>query len=232
MAKTRQERARDAYVADVRGRVAKASGHVRALRKGAPGRIAKAAAHLKAAGAGDDLDSHDHAVGRMLYEVAFYPPHDKRTESSAYKTVHEKLVKAQDRPCLACGVRFSTLGDEAANPFGAVQMETHHHIIEWALANGIDPAKFNTRILPGLLHRDRGKYSVLRNGMTKAQILDWVDHDEDNLWVLCDVHHRHKFVGIHAITYPIWAPQDIVDANLRRDESKQARAGHQRDVAS
>jgi hypothetical protein len=32
---------------------------------------------------------------------------------------------------------------------------------------------------------------------------------EDNLWVLCDVHHRAKFLGIHEITYPIWCPMDF-----------------------
>jgi hypothetical protein len=41
-----------------------------------------------------------------------------------------------------------------------------------------------------------------------------VDHSPDNLWVLCDVHHRHKFVGIHAITYPIWGPQDLVNSTM------------------
>lgn len=37
-----------------------------------------------------------------------------------------------------------------------------------------------------------------------------VDHSADNLWVLCDVHHRHKWVGIHHISYPMWAPQDLL----------------------
>ncbi len=36
--------------------------------------------------------------------------------------------------------------------------------------------------------------------------------------MLCDVHHRHKFVGIHAITYPIWGPQDVVDAGLMQKQ--------------
>ena len=82
-------------------------------------------------------------------------------------------------------------------------METHHHVIEWALANAIDPAKFNQRVLPGLLRRNPEKYGPMKKRMSQKQILDSVDHDEDNLWVLCDVHHRHVFVGIHAITFPI-----------------------------
>lgn len=49
---------------------------------------------------------------------------------------------------------------------------------------------------------------------TQQEMLDWIDHGRDNLWVLCDVHHRHKYVGIHAITYPIWGPQDILKAGF------------------
>jgi hypothetical protein len=54
-----------------------------------------------------------------------------------------------------------------------------------------------------------------------------VDHGFDNLWVLCDVHHRHKFVGIHAITYPIWRPQDVVNADSIAHAIVEAKsAGH------
>jgi hypothetical protein len=28
--------------------------------------------------------------------------------------------------------------------------------------------------------------------------------------VLCDIHHRAPFMGIHAITRPHWDPQDLV----------------------
>ena len=65
----------------------------------------------------------------------------------------------------------------------------------------------------------------MKKGMTQKQILDWVDHDEDNLWVLCDVHHRHVFVGIHAITFPIWGPQDLVNEELLQNIMEQAAGG-------
>lgn len=212
-------KAHASYVNDVRQQALNVAAHGTKLKKSAPKRIAKAQQLLQkskaASGAGaSDLVSHTHAVDRMLHEVAFYPPHDVRKESPAYAKVHHEMVRDKDLPCLACGVRQSTLGDPAQNPFGAVQMETHHHTIEWALANAIDPDKFNTHILPGLLRKHPDKYAPMKNGMTKQQILDWVDHDEDNLWVLCDVHHRHVFVGIHAITFPIWGPQDILDKDL------------------
>src|SRR5262249_53727485 len=146
---------------------------------------------LKKAGVDQNSDSldHYHAVERILHEAAFYPPHDKRKESSDYKKIHDQMVTKEDRPCLVCRVRKSTLSDKEKNPFGAVQLETHHHIIEWALANAIDVDKFNEHIVANLAKRDSKKYG---KPFTHQQILDWVDHDPDNLWVLCDVHHRHK----------------------------------------
>jgi hypothetical protein len=200
------------------------------LMAAAPARIEKMKAARTAAGLpaspspADDSLSHYHVVERMLDEQAYYPPHDKRTESAAYAKVHHLMTVADDQPCLVCGVKHSTLGDTTQNPFGAVQMETHHHSIEWALANGIDPGKFNARMRPGLARRAAGRQLAhpeygefdagYRAEMDATAIHNWVDHAYDNLWVLCDVHHRHKFVGIHGITYPIWGPQDVVNQDM------------------
>jgi hypothetical protein len=150
-----------------------------------------------------------HENHRRLDERAFYPAHDARRETPAYKAVHHKLTVEQDRPCLICGVRNSTLHDDTKNIFGARQMETHHHVIEWALANAVDVDYFNARLLPSLRrqHPDRADY---RNNFAQQQVLDWIDHGEDNLWVLCDVHHRAPYLGIHEITFPIWGPVDLL----------------------
>jgi hypothetical protein len=150
-----------------------------------------------------------HLNRRLLTELAFYPAHDKRLETPEYKVVHHKLAVQLDLPCLVCGVRNSTLKDETKNRYGAKQMETHHHIIEWALANAIDKDKFNAIMLPTLAHRhpDKAEY---KRAFTDDDVRDWVDHSEDNLWVLCDVHHRAQYMGIHEITYPIWCPVDLL----------------------
>jgi hypothetical protein len=154
-----------------------------------------------------------HDNHRELDEEAFYPPHDKRTESPEYAKVHKKLVEQLDLPCLICGVKNSTLSNRRHNTFGSKQMETHHHVIEWALANAIDVKLFNKTLRPSLAHRHPDNAMYQRN-MTKKEVLAWVDHSEDNLWVLCDVHHRHKFFGIHAITFPIWGPQNLLAKNF------------------
>ena len=156
-----------------------------------------------------------HKLARDLHEVAFYPEHDKRTESPAYKKAHDHLTKELDLPCLVCGVRNSvlknqtTVKDPKKNPYGAKAMETHHHIIEWALANAIDADKFNKAIRPNLAHR-HSQNATYQRDMTPSEVRDWIDHSEDNLWVLCDVHHRARYFGIHEISYPIWCPQDLL----------------------
>lgn len=211
-----------------------------------PHRIAAARKALAAAPAAAGAAPHDqsiaqnHAAERMLDEVALYPPHNKRTESPDYARIHHEMTVVDDKHCLVCGVQHSTLGDVARNPFGAVQMETHHHAIEWALANAINPAKFNQHVRPGLLHAaqrratepDYAQVSPLYKLFDKAYEADmdagticaWIDHAADNLRVLCDVHRRHKFVGIHAITYPIWGPQDVVDATLTEQQIAKAKS--------
>jgi hypothetical protein len=61
--------------------------------------------------------------------------------------VHEKLVN--ENRCRIYGVTNDILKDPARradlslNQYGAMQLETHHYVIEWALANAIDLDKFN-----------------------------------------------------------------------------------------
>jgi len=230
-----QKAARDKYINDFMQCMKTNADRQSRLRADAPTRIRAAISATKAAGltnsASDDSLAHYHVVQRFLQEKAFYPPHDKRKESNAYAKIHKQIVILEDQPCLVCRVKHSTLGDLSKNPFGAVQLETHHHIIEWALGNAIVPELFNAHIRPGLLRRARQRSAqgvtdpifqefdaLYSTPMSAVQIKAWVDHSPDNLWVLCDVHHRHKFVGIHAITYPIWGPQDLVDARIVNKE--------------
>ncbi len=161
-----------------------------------------------------------HEDRRQLDERAFYPAHDARKESAAYEKVHKQLCIDEDLPCLVCGVRNSTLKDPKKNTYGAKAMETHHHIIEWALANAIDVDRFNNSLRPNLAHAHKDE-PLYQKTMTAKEIHDWVDHSPHNLWVLCDVHHRHKFLGIHEITYPIWCPQDLLRPDFEEYVKKQ-----------
>jgi hypothetical protein len=164
------------------------------------------------------VQKHVHAVKaagdisekrRLLREFAFYPGHDRRKESSAYHKVHRDMTVTKNLPCMVCGVSFQTLADPKQNPYGADQMETHHHIVEWALANAVDVGRFNKILRPNLAFRHPEKPEY-KTDMNAQQVRDWVDHSPDNLWVLCNVHHRAKYFGIHEITYPIWCPMDLL----------------------
>jgi hypothetical protein len=152
-----------------------------------------------------------HIQSHTVDELQFYPTHDKRRESEEYELVHKKLVKQLDLPCLVCGVRNSTLSDPKENIYGATQMETHHHIIEWALQNAIDADKFNKILRPHLAHRyPHDSIWKYEEPFDEKRVHDWVDHSEHNLWVICNVHHRAQYLGIHEITYPIWSPMNLL----------------------
>ena len=122
-----QRKAHRDYIVDQLQQMRTATDHAAILQSRASARIGeaqKALAPFKEADAGDL--SRYHAVERMLDERAFYPPHDKRKESPAYAKVHRQMTVTDDKACLVCGVRHSTLGDVTKNPFGAVQIKTHH----------------------------------------------------------------------------------------------------------
>ncbi len=168
-----------------------------------------------------------HSNPRLLDEIAFYPAHDKRVETAEYKAVHKHLTVELDLPCLVCGVKHSTLKDKASNRYGAKAMETHHHVIEWALANAVDTDRFNEILRPHLKarHPQNPAYS---KPFTTQDVADWVDHSADNLWVLCDVHHRAKYFGIHEISYPIWCPMDMLRTDFDeyvREQIAKVKAG-------
>lgn len=165
-----------------------------------------------------------HEEHRTLDERAFYPPHAFRKDSAAYERVHRAMTIEEDQPCLVCGVRASTLRSRRANPYGATAMETHHHVIEWALANAVDPERFAQFVVTPLAQANPKKYGqtvcgapkrdrsgqVVARRFARAEMLAWIDHDRDNLWVLCDVHHRHRWFGVHAISGPIWEAQRLL----------------------
>jgi hypothetical protein len=62
-----------------------------------------------------------HINQRMLNEIAFYPAHDPRKETPEYKDTHHRLAVEQDRPCLICGVKNSTLKDKGTKGMGSDQ---------------------------------------------------------------------------------------------------------------
>lgn len=116
--------------------------------------------------------------------VELTPPHAERRESATYRRSHRFLIEEQDKPCVVCGVRNSTLHDPTVNRSKANALETHHYPVEWSLAHAVDPLKLH-RQFPQVIDRD-----------TLEAFID----SPANLLVLCDVHHRSVQCGIHHLS--------------------------------
>lgn len=135
-----------------------------------------------------EILSHVHATTEGIAAVEMTPPHPPREETPEYAKAHHHLTREMDEPCAMCGVRNSTLNDPKQNPFGATAIETHHYPIERSLLDACDPKKV------GL---------VFPQVKDQASLEAFVD-SEQNLMVLCDIHHRDPLHGIHHLT-----PQDF-----------------------
>ena len=137
---------------------------------------------------------HVHETKEEVASVEETPPHPARVETPEYKKSHEYLVDKLDSPCKCCGVRKSTLGDPAQNPYGATQIETHHFPIERSLMDACDPDKVH-KASPQVID--------------KASLEAFVDSPA-NLIVLCDVCHRSPEHGIHHLLPQDWFIQQFL----------------------
>lgn len=159
--------------------------------------------------------SHVHATVEGLATVEMMPPHPPREETPEYAKTHHHLVYVLDSPCAMCGVRQSTLNDPKENPFGAVAIEIHHYPIDRSLLDACDPLKIGV-VFPQV--KDRSSLEA------------FID-SEQNLMVLCDIHHRHPLHGIHHLTpndffvqlfllegYQVVATKDVETAAMAADE--------------
>jgi hypothetical protein len=126
---------------------------------------------------------HVHATTVEVAQIEMTPPHPPREQTPIYMRTHHHLVFTLDTPCAICGVRNSTLQDPRENLFHAQAIETHHYPIERSLLNACDPHKVHV-IFPQV--KDH------------ASLEAFID-SEENIMVLCDIHHRHPHYGIHHI---------------------------------
>jgi hypothetical protein len=127
--------------------------------------------------------SRVHATTFGVAEIEMTPPHPPREDTPIYARTHHHLVQTLDTPCAICGVRNSTLDTKRENPFNAQAIETHHYPIERSLLNACDPRKVHV-IFPQVKDYDS---------------LEAFIDSEENMMVLCDIHHRHPHYGIHHI---------------------------------
>lgn len=159
-----------------------------------------------------------HGKFNQFAEADFYPEHEKRKESPEYRKIRSQIIIEQNSGCIICGVTNKDLSDPITrkdtriNFYQASHMELHHYHVEWALANAVDLDKFNN-LLRVHLAALYPSYEIYKSPMDQSELLAWIDHHPHNLMPLCDVHHRHKYYGIHCATYPNW-----VTSNLYKDD--------------
>ena len=127
--------------------------------------------------------SHVHATTVEVAQIEMTPPHPPREDTPIYARTHHHLVYTLDTPCAICGVRNTTLRNPGENPFRAQAVETHHYPIERSLLNACDPHKVHV-IFP-----------QVKDHTSLEAFID----SEENIMVLCDIHHRHPHYGIHHI---------------------------------
>lgn len=125
---------------------------------------------------------------RTLHELILTPEHEPRKNdpnAAEYQKARHHAIVVLDTPCWICGIKKSDGG----------LMESHHGIVEWSLANAIDPKTLAT---------DYPEFDITDEDSFKK----WLD-SEGNLLILCAQHHR-GFNGIHSITYPPFLAQRFV----------------------
>lgn len=148
-----------------------------------------------------------HEVKKALFEDYFVPAHPPRKASALYTKTHDHMINDLDTGCYICGVSKSTLKDPNKNLFGSTQLETHHFHCEWSLVNGVDWDVMKA------LHPDFPDWDKVDPADPKTYC-NFVDH-EYNMMVLCDVHHRGKLRGIHAIEYAVWIGQKFLQKTFK-----------------
>ena len=135
-------------------------------------------------------------LARTLHEHAYYPSHGPRESDPHYKVFNaarRHLIVTLGVGCWIGGATRSEI--KAGLPadhrcHGAKQLEAHHEVAEFAGLNEVDWHKVAADFPDTAIHSDE-------------DFLNFAE-SEGGLTILCDVHHRGPFHGIHAITYPVW----------------------------
>lgn len=142
----------------------------------------------------------EHLKCSTMKEAYWIPEHDRRRTSSKFRKNKKFLRDHLELPCWICGRKGTK-----KNPLEV------HHIFEWALWNAIDPMKA-AKILEliefyddGYLSKANGSRDKLTSRLRELQDKPLESPDDiRNLVVLCQEHHRLRFTGVHAISFPIW----------------------------
>lgn len=151
------------------------------------------------------INEASHLLQRTLREAVSYPPHGPREEDVHYGVFRHAQHHLIHVLGVGCWIGSATLAEiKAGLPdghrcHGAVQLEAHHAVAEFAGLSAVDWRKVAKDFPQAGVHSDE---DFLRFA-----------ESEGGLMIICDKHHRGPNHGIHAITYPAW----LLDRYARDD---------------
>lgn len=119
-----------------------------------------------------------HVQHQAIHLTEYYPSHEPREGDPHYKlfnAARDRLKKLGKLVCWRCGA--------------TEQIELHHSLIEFSLANGVDVATFE---------KDYPEFHITSDEEFAAFV-----ESEGNLTPLCKRCHT-GIEGIHCIPYPLW----------------------------
>jgi hypothetical protein len=114
----------------------------------------------------------------------YFPDHTPREGDPHYHYFNAARKRLHEAGKLVCWVCGKGEGDPH-NP-----IELHHTMVEYALQNEFDIARFE---------QDYPEFGI----MSDEDFFRWVEQDDHNLTALCAEHHT-GLLGIHRMDYPTW----------------------------
>ena len=137
-----------------------------------------------------------HRTTETLRIEFFYPEHEAREHDPHYRVFDETRRRLKRLGALRCWI-------DNADCRGNIEL--HHSLVEFSLANIVDVDHF--RVLYPEFHVE-----------SDEAFLDWINA-EANLLPLCAFHHR-GVCGIHSILYSGWVVQRFMKAGVAAPEQK------------
>lgn len=152
-------------------------------------------------------------LARTLHELAHYPQHEPDRAKDPYYRVFDRtrhhLIDVLAVPCWIGGASAAQI--KAGLPpehlcHGCTGLELHHNPLEYAGLSEIDWRRFAAEFPTLGIHSDADFLAAAEG--------------EGNATILCSLHHRAPYQGVHSITYPLWVLQRYARPEWRFTEPR------------
>ena len=124
-----------------------------------------------------------HEQKQTIHITEYYPSHLPRSNDPHYHLFNQSKERLKKMGKYVCWVNNKDCGG---------QLELHHNLVEYSLANGVDIKKFSEAFPELHIENDEDFLQAIES--------------EGGLLVLCSYHHI-GFGGIHLLPYPLFSIQ-------------------------